>query len=90
MRKVQLIAVVLTLIIATPVTAVAILFSAYITDNIVGITKSLNYIPQQLAMLQRNLLLETEIIGLVAGTIILFAVLLVALRTNHIEDKTSS
>jgi hypothetical protein len=89
MRKVQLVAVILTLIIATPVTALAILFSAYITDNIVRISRSLGDIPQQLSILNRNLLFETEIIGLVAGTIILLAVLLVALRTNNVEEKSS-
>ena len=89
MRKVQLVAVILTLIIATPVTALAILFSAYITDNIVRISRSLGNIPQQLSILNRNLLFETEIIGLVAGTIILLAVLLVALRTNNVEEKSS-
>lgn len=89
MRKVQLVAVILTLIIATPVTALAILFSAYITDNIVRISRFLGDIPQQLSILNRNLLFETEIIGLVAGTIILLAVLLVALRTNNVEEKSS-
>jgi hypothetical protein len=89
MRKVQLVAVILTLIIATPVTALAILFSAYITDNIVRISRSLGNIPQQLSILNRNLLFETEIIGLVAGTLILLAVLLVALRTNNVEEKSS-
>ena len=89
MRKVQLVAVILTLIIATPVTALAILFSAYITDNIVRISRSLGDIPQQLSILNRNLLFETEIIGLVAGTLILLAVLLVALRTNNVEEKSS-
>lgn len=88
MRKVQLVAVILTILIATPVTALAILFSAYITDNIVNISRSLSNIPQQLSLLHRNLLFETEIIGLVAGTIILLAVLLVALRSNNIEEKS--
>jgi hypothetical protein len=89
MRKVQLVAVILTIFIATPVTALAILFSAYITDNIVDISRALGNIPQQLSLVNRNLLFETEIIGLVAGTIILLAVLLVALRTNNVEEKSS-
>lgn len=89
MRKIQLVAVILTIFIATPVTALAILFSAYITDNIVDISRFLGNIPQQLSLVNRNLLFETEIIGLVAGTIILLAVLLVALRTNNVEEKSS-
>jgi hypothetical protein len=83
MRKVQFIAVVLTLIIATPITALAVLLSAYITDNMGSITRSLNIIPQQFYLLQRDLLLETELIGLIAGTVILLLILLIALRTNH-------
>jgi len=89
MRKVQFFAVVLTLIIATPITGMAILLSAYITENIVDITRSLNNIPQQLYLLQRDLLFETQIVGLTAGTIILLAILLITLRTNPSDDKTS-
>ncbi len=89
MRKVQFVAVVLTLVIATPITGLAILLSAYITDNIVDITRSINNIPQQLYLLQRNLLLEAQIIGLIAGSVILFTILLITLRTNHSDEKTS-
>lgn len=89
MRKVQFVAVVLTLVIATPITGLAILLSAYITDNIADITRSINNIPQQLYLLQRNLLLEAQIIGLIAGSVILFTILLITLRTNHSDEKTS-
>lgn len=89
MRKVQFVAVVLTLVIATPITGLAILLSAYITDNIVDITRSINNIPQQLYLFQRNLLLEAQIIGLIAGSVILLTILLITLRTNHSDEKTS-
>ena len=89
MRKVQFVAVVLTLVIATPIIGLAILLSAYITDNIVDITRSINNIPQQLYLLQRNLLLEAQIIGLIAGSVILLTILLITLRTNHSDEKTS-
>ena len=89
MRKIQFIAVFLTLVIATPITALAILLSAYITDNMVDIISGLNYIPQQLSQLQRNLLFEAELIGLIAGILILLAILLITLRTNHSDETTS-
>lgn len=85
MRKIQFTAVIVTLIIATPITALAILLSAYITDNMGGIIRSINIIPQQIYSFQRNLLLETQIIGLIAGTVILLTILLIAMRTNHSE-----
>ena len=90
MRKVQLFAVVVTLAIAAPVTGLAILLSAYITDNILIITRTLLQIPQKLFVFQRDLLLETQMIGLVAGTIILLIILLIALRTNNVDEKTTS
>ena len=89
MRRVQIFAVVVTLAIATPITGLAILLSATITDNIVDITRSLYNIPQHLILLQRNLLFETEIIGLVAGMVILFTILFLPLRTNHSDKEPS-
>jgi len=89
MRRVQFVAVVVTLAIATPLTGLAILLSATITDNIVNITRSLYNLPQHLVQLQRNLLFETELIGLVAGTVILLTILLLTVRTNQSENKTS-
>lgn len=89
MRRVQFIAVVLTLIITTPKTFLEILLSATITENIVNITRSLNNIPHQLHQLQLNLLFESQNIGLIAGTVLLFAILPISLRTNQCNEKTS-
>ena len=72
MCRVQFIAVVLTLIITTPKTFLEILLSATITENIVDITRRLSNIPQYLYIFQRDIIFETEIIGLIAGTVLLF------------------
>ena len=83
MRMVQFVAVFATLVIGEPITGLAILLSATITDNIVDITISLSKIPQYLYIFQRDLLFEAEIIGMIAGTVILIAILLISLRTNQ-------
>ena len=80
---VQFVAVFATLVIGEPITGLAILLSATITDNIVDITISLSKIPQYLYIFQRDLLFEAEIIGMIAGTVILIAILLISLRTNQ-------
>ena len=86
---VQFVAVFATLVIGEPITGLAILLSATITDNIVDITISLSKIPQYLYIFQRDLLFEAEIIGMIAGTVILIAILLISLRTNQSKEKTS-
>lgn len=86
---VQFVAVFATLVIGVPITGLAILLSATITDNIVDIAISLSKIPQYLYIFQRDLLLEAEIIGMIAGTVILIAILLIFLRTNQSKEKTS-
>lgn len=90
MRKVQLIAVVLTLVIAAPFTTLSILLSAYITNNMAQIAGFLANIPQNFFNIQRNLLLEIEIIGLIAGTLIFLSMLAIALRYSNSDDTTSA
>jgi len=55
---VQFVAVFATLVIGEPITGLAILLNATITDNIVDITISLSKIPQYLYIFQRDLLFE--------------------------------
>ena len=86
---VQFVAVFATLVIGVPIAGLAILLSATITDNIVDITISLSNIPQYLYIFQRDLLFEAEIIGMIAGTVILIVILLISLRTNQSKEKTS-
>ena len=80
MRMVQFVAVFATLV---------ILLSATIADNIVDITRRLSNIPQYLYIFQRDTIFKTEIIGLIVGTVILFAILPILLRTNQSNVKTS-
>jgi len=90
MRKVQFVAVILTLAIATPVTALAILLSGFITDNMTEIARFLNNITQTVFNFQRDLLLETEFAGLIAGTIIVLILLGLAIRVSNGEEKKSA
>ncbi len=74
MKKVQLTAAFLTLLIAIPFTALALMASAYISDHLIQISTSLAFINQRLFAQGQDLILEAEITGMVAGLLLLAAI----------------
>ena len=91
MRRVPLITVIWTMALAIPLTALALVAAAYITDHLIEIV---NAIPR-LANQGRPWLLEAaarwpEVAGLIAGSAIIVVILLIARATNNHAHEVES
>jgi len=75
MKKVQFIALFWTLVIAIPFTALALGVSAYLTNHLIEISTGVGFLFQKLFTKGRDLLLEAELVGLIVGQLIIFAIL---------------
>ena len=76
MRKIQFIAVVLTLMLALPFAALAIITSGLITDNLLSISNTVASISIMLFEQGKNIIFEAEIAGLIAGLAIITALII--------------
>lgn len=74
MFKVQFTATVLTLLIAIPFTAAALMATAYISDHLIQISTSLALLTQTVLAKGRDLILEAELSGMIAGMLLLVAI----------------
>ena len=74
MFKVQFTATFWTLLIAIPFTAVALMTTAYISDHLIQISTSLALLTQTVLSKGRDLILEAELSGMVAGMLLLLAI----------------
>jgi len=74
MKKVQFTAAFLTLLIAIPFTALALMASAYISDHLIQISTGLTFISHKLFAQGQDLILEAEVSGMVAGVLLLVAI----------------
>ena len=88
MRKVQVLAVFWTLALAIPVTALALTATAYITDNLTQIASTISYLIGDSLSKGRDLLLEAELLGLIAGQA-LIVVILILTRLAKPKEETS-
>ncbi len=77
MKKVQLVSIFWTLIIAIPFTFIAILLSAYLTENLIKISTKLANISKHVLNLGRDVLFEAQVFGLLASIIIIVAILFI-------------
>ncbi len=90
MRKIQLLAVLWTLILAVPFTALALVATAYITEHLIEISNIIANLSQNIFPKGLNLVFEFEVISMIAGLIIILAILFLALRTSKNEDPQTS
>ena len=74
MKKVQFAAMFWTLLIAIPFTVLALMASAYISDHLIALSTSVAFISQSVLMKSRDLILEAEITGMVAGILLVLAI----------------
>lgn len=74
MKKVQFTAAFWTLLIAIPFTALALMASAYISDHLIAISTSFALISQSILVKGRDLILEAEVTGMIAGLLLLVAI----------------
>ena len=86
MRRAQFLAVFWTLVIAIPVTALALTATAYLTDNLIAISSSITSIIFNTFEKGRDLILEAEIVGAIAGQLLILAILVIALLTSEKEE----
>ena len=74
MKKVQFTAAFWTLVIAIPFTALALMASAYVSDHLIQLSTGLAFISQRLFLEGRDLVLEAELSGMVAGLLLIVAI----------------
>ncbi len=74
MKKVQFTAAFVTLLVAIPFTAAALMASAYISDHLIQISTGLAFISHSLFEQGRDLVLEAEVSGMIAGLLLLVAI----------------
>ncbi len=86
MKKVQFAAMFWTLLIAIPFTALALMASAYISDHLIALSTSLAFISQSLLMESRDLILEAEVTGMVAGVVLVLAITFATYLLGHKEQ----
>ena len=90
MKKVQFTAAFWTLVIAIPFTALALMTSAYISDHLIQISTGLAFISHRLFAEGRDLVLEAELSGMIAGLLLIAAITIATflLGKKGPENKT--
>jgi hypothetical protein len=92
MRKVQLTAVVWTMILAVPSTALALSLLAYTTEHLTQIATAIANFSRDASTGGRGVILEfaarwPEVAGMIIGQIVLLAILIFARQNNKAEEK---
>lgn len=90
MRKTQFLAVFWTLILAIPITALALTATAYLTDNLTQISSMIALALGGTFVKARDLLFEAELLGLIAGQALILVILLVTYLTKPKEETKES
>lgn len=95
MRKVQFLAVFWTLLIAVPMTALAISLAAYFTENMTAIGASIATASANTTVGARGWLLELserwpEVAGMIVGQLVIMITLLLARRARMAENGNHS
>lgn len=91
MRKVQFLAVFWTMLLAVPLTALALSITAYITENLTKISNAIARFSVETTAGGRGWVLEfaqrwPEVAGMVIGQLVILIILLVA-RQNHRAEE---
>ncbi len=92
MRKIQFTAVLWTLILAVPITAVALSLLAYTTEHLTQLTTNLVSFSQEASIGGRGIVLEfaqrwPEIAGMIIGQVVLLTIFLIARQSSKAENK---
>lgn len=95
MRKIQLTAVAWTMILAVPLTALALSLTAYVTENLTQITTSIYTFSRDISIGGRGFLVEfaarwPEVAGMIIGQIVLLTIYLFARQNAKGEEKSKS
>jgi hypothetical protein len=95
MRKVQIHATVWTLVIAIPLTLLALLGVAYITENLSHIVYAIGKFSRELSVGGRGLLVEfsarwPEVAGMVIGMMVILTIFLFAQNANKAEAQKNN
>jgi hypothetical protein len=91
MRKVQFTAVFWTMLLAVPLTALALSLLAYTTENLTHITTSIATFSRDASAGGRGLLLEMaqrwpEVAGMIIGQIVILMIFLIARQNGKAEE----
>ena len=91
MRKVQITASFWTIVIAIPFTILALIGTAYVTENLTQIMNLLSRFSREISVGGRGLVLEfsarwPEIAGMVIGMIVLLTIYLFAQNAGKVEE----
>lgn len=86
MRKIQFLAVFWTLLLAIPITALALTATAYITDNLTQIASTIAYLIGDTLVKGRDLIFEAELLGLIAGQALILVILLLTRLTRPKQE----
>jgi TRAP-type C4-dicarboxylate transport system permease small subunit len=86
MRKAQIIATALTLGLAAPFAFLAILGTAWVTDHLPGVIRSLPSVQWQ-SILREGSARWPEVAGMVVGQLLILALLLAARRSATAQDQ---
>jgi hypothetical protein len=87
MRKVQLLAVFWTLVLAIPLTVLALSAVAFITEHLFQISTAVASLGRAIVIWKPDWLFESEVVGMVAGQVIILAVLMLTFATGRREEK---
>jgi len=92
MRKVQFTASFWTILLAIPFTILALLGTAYLTENLTQIINIISRFSRQLSVGGRGLVLEfsarwPEVAGMVIGMIVILTIFLFAQNANKAEEQ---
>ncbi len=94
MRKVQFTAVVWTLFLAIPLTALGLSMAAYLTEHLGEILASIQTFSQATSAGGRGWIMEfaerwPELAGMIIGQLVIMAILLFTWRSNKSEDHSN-
>lgn len=90
MNKVGATAVLWTLLLAIPFTALALAGTAYVTNHLIDIAMAVSTWSVAVLHIQRDLLFEAELVGLIAGQVIILAIVgltILALRAEKQNNR---
>lgn len=93
MRKVQFTAVLWTMILAVPLTAIALSLLAFTTEHLTQIATSIATFSRDISVGGRGLIVEfaqrwPEIAGMVIGQVVILTIFLFLRQSNKAEQKT--
>lgn len=89
MKKTRFLAVFWTLILAIPFTALALTATAYLTDNLTQISTMIALALGDTLIKARDLVFESELLGLIAGQA-LIVVILIATHLTRTKEETQN